>query len=121
MKKIVYTCDKCRREIEGNPAKFFSETLDSKTGDFVYDDPHPDLKELDFCKECNDSLANLIRRTCEKGIPAVINKEFDAAVQEMVDSVKDTSDSDNPPPRRRRRDAGLTPGKSGRCTTQAGR
>ena len=99
MKKIVYTCDRCKQEIEGAPAKFFSETLDPKTGDFVYEDPYPELKELDFCRSCNDFFADLIKRHCKKGVPAVVNKEFEAAVQEMVDSVKDESDSDNPSPR----------------------
>lgn len=81
MKKIVYVCDRCKQEIEGNPAKLFSETVDREIDDFVCENPYPVLEKLVFCRSCCDFLVYLITRHCRKGVPAVNNKELEEAVR----------------------------------------
>lgn len=99
MKKILYICDRCKREIEENPTKIYVDELDRENSDFVYSDPYPEMKNRDFCKTCGEFFVGLINRHCEKGIPAVPNKEFEKAVQEMI---KDTQPSDPPPEKKTR-------------------
>lgn len=98
MKRIIYTCNRCKQEIKKDPVRFCSEISDRETEGFVYMDLYPVLEELDFCKNCADFFVDLIRRHCNKGVPALINKEFEKAVQEMVETVKDKPEEDNPPP-----------------------
>lgn len=93
MKKIVYTCDRCKKEITGGLIKICMETEDRESGDFRNDIPFPDINECDFCKSCGDFIAGQIRRFCKKGAPAIINEDFDNAVKEMVA----TSQSGPPP------------------------
>lgn len=66
VKKIIYICDQCMQEIKGNPTKLFAESVDRGNGDFMYDDPHPELKTLDFCRGCGEFWVNLIKKRCEK-------------------------------------------------------
>ena len=93
MKKILYFCNRCKREIEDNPAKIIMETVDRESGDYPVEAPYPELMDMDFCKECADFFAGLVRRHCDKGVPAVPNKEFEKAVQSMVE------EQAGPPPR----------------------
>lgn len=99
MKKIVYTCDRCKKEITGDLIKICMEVVDRESGDFRNDIPFPDINECDFCKSCGDFIAGQIRRFCKKGAPAIINEDFDNAVKEMVA----TSQSGPPPSDKPRR------------------
>lgn len=93
MKKIIYTCDRCKKEISGHIFKIFAEELEQESEDFTLEDHYPEMRTRDFCQECADFLVGLIDQKCKKGAPAQINTEFEEAVQEMVA----TSQSDPPP------------------------
>ena len=100
MKNVVYTCDRCRKEITGDPVKICMEAVDRENGDYMCEAPYPDIAELDFCTDCGDFIAGQIRRFCKKGVPAIINEDFKSAVDEMIA----TSQPDPPPtdkPKRR--------------------
>ncbi|MGN0384573.1 MAG: hypothetical protein ACI4EX_01685 [Lachnospiraceae bacterium] len=106
MKKITYICDRCHKEIESNPMRFFADSIDRENDDFICDDPYPDMKKKDFCKDCCEFLVGLIRKSCKKGVPAVINQEFESAVQDMIatsQQEKDPLPTDKP---KRRLDTG---------------
>lgn len=92
MKRIVYTCDRCRKEITGNPHRMFIECVDRETGDFQQETVHPEVGQLDICKECTDFLAGLVMKHVKKGAPAVVNEDFEKAVEDMVA----TSQQDKP-------------------------
>lgn len=94
MKKIIYTCDRCQKEISGNLIKICMEEVDRESGDFFTDLPFPDVRECDFCKSCADFIAGQIRHFCKKGAPAIIDEDFEKTVEEMV------ATSQSSPPRR---------------------
>lgn len=104
MKKILYICDRCKREIEENPVKLIAEEMDRESEDYLYDDPYPELKLLDLCKNCGDSIVGLIKRHCARGAPATVNQDFEKAVEEMAQGSRE----ENPPPaeKKHRLDAG---------------
>lgn len=96
MKKII--CDKCRKEITGNPVKIIFEEVDRNTEDYCEGTLHTDLACIDLCVTCKDALADMVRKFC--GIkaqrkPAVINQEFESAVQDMIATSQQEKD---PPP-----------------------
>ena len=93
---MLYTCDRCRKEITGNPVRICMEVVDRENDDYMYEARYPDIAELDFCRDCGDFIAGRIRHFCKKGAPAVINEDFESAVEEMV-----ATSQTNPPPRRR--------------------
>lgn len=93
MKKIIYTCDRCKQEITGNIFKIFIEGVNRESEDFILDDPYPEMKNRDFCRECADYFAGLINEKCKKGVPATINKDFEDTVQDMIA----TSQQESPP------------------------
>lgn len=112
MKKIIYTCDRCKKEITGDLIKICMETVDRESGDFSTVFPFPDIREYDFCKSCADFIAGQIRRFCKKGVPAIINEDFDNAVKEMI-----ATSQSSPPP------VGQAQAETGRgkdCSTQEG-
>lgn len=104
MKKILYICDRCKREIEKNPVKLIVEEVDRENEDFLYEDPYPELKLLDLCKNCGDSIVGLIKRNCARGVPATVDQGFEKVIEEMVQG----SQEENSPPaeKKRRLDAG---------------
>lgn len=81
MKKTI--CDRCGVVIIENPIKICLEEVDRKTGDFSEEQIHTDLADIDLCRSCSISLANEIRLFCHR-IPAIINQDFEDAVQEMI-------------------------------------
>lgn len=93
MKKIIYTCDRCKQEITGNIFKILAEEADRESEDFAPNDPYPEMKYRDFCRDCADYFAGLINEKCKKGVPATVNKDFEDAVQDMVA----TSQQESPP------------------------
>lgn len=97
MKKIVYTCDRCKSEIRENPIRFFMRSYGREDGIAISkSQTDKEMEELDFCKNCADFLTDLIKRKCKKGAPAVVNPEFEAAVEEMVAT---SQPEDNTPPK----------------------
>lgn len=94
MKKILYICDRCKREIEKNPVKLIAKEVDRESEDYLYGDPYPELKLLDLCKNCGDSIVGLIKRHCARGVPATVNQDFEKAVEEAV---QDFLEKDPPP------------------------
>ena len=78
MKKISYICDKCKREFKENPVKVIVEEVDRENEDFLQDDPYPELKQLDFCKDCGDFIVGLIK--CTVRTPITLNDELRDAV-----------------------------------------
>lgn len=100
MKRMLYTCDRCRKEITGDPVNICMEVIDRENSDYLSDAPYPDIAELDFCRDCGDFIADRIRHFCKKGATAIINEDFESAVEEMIA----TSQPDPPPtdkPKRR--------------------
>lgn len=59
MKKVIYICDKCGREIEGNPYRVAVDELPVET---VGCPRHcPEMDGMHFCRDCVDTLVDLIR------------------------------------------------------------
>lgn len=102
MKRIVYTCDRCGHEITDDPIRVCMEVVDRESSDFRTDEPFPDISGYDFCKACGEFIAGQIRRFCKKGAPAVINQDFENAIQEMV------ATSQSGPPHRKSREENWT-------------
>lgn len=72
MKEIIYTCDRCRQKIDGNPSKIHVDSLltelpDQETERQVPPPVYPELQDLDLCKDCTDFFVSLIKRHCRKG------------------------------------------------------
>lgn len=98
MKKIIYTCDRCGKEILGNFYKICVDEIERENEDLSLDsDRYPDIRQRDYCQECTDYLASVINQKTKKGAPAQINTEFSEAVEEMVA----TSQSEDKPKRQR--------------------
>lgn len=88
MKKTVYTCDRCKKEIAGDPVKICMEVVDRQNGDFSNNFPFPDIREYDFCDSCGEYIAGQIRRFCKKGAPAINDPDAGAAVKETAATSK---------------------------------
>lgn len=66
MKRIIYICDKCGREIEGDPYKvavdkLFAKPPGQEVNGIMSPHPYPEMDSLHFCKDCMGSLVDLIR------------------------------------------------------------
>lgn len=67
MRKTVINCDRCGHEIEGDPYKIITEQVDKESGDWL--DPEAeeqldgikDIPKMDFCKNCMETLIEIIR------------------------------------------------------------
>lgn len=95
MRKIF--CDRCGEEITENPVKVAFEEIDRLTGDFAEMGLHTDLTAIDLCKNCTDRIADKIRLFCHR-CPAIINQDFEDAVQEMIaTSQSKNGECDSPP------------------------
>lgn len=84
MKKTVYTCDRCKKEIAGDPVKICMEVVDRKNDGFTNSFPFPNIREYDFCDSCGEYIAGQIRRFCKKGAPAITDQDGGAAVIETA-------------------------------------
>lgn len=85
MRKIVIKCDRCGKEIEGNPIKIIPEYAHRESGDLWPDGNTKDniayeqeMIDKDFCEEC----VRKILRYSQGGMKP--NPEFEQAVQEMI-------------------------------------
>ncbi len=82
IQKIV--CDRCGKEIAGNPVQIMPGYVDRKTGDLWPDNnnPLPDWAEKilgkDFCVECTEKIVRYANGRLK------VNPEFEQAVEEMV-------------------------------------
>lgn len=110
MRKIF--CDRCGGEITENPVKICMEEVDRKTGDFAEYRLHGDLADIDLCKHCADCLADKTRIFCRKRKPAIINQDFEDAIQDMIATSQPDACESNPP-RRTSPNADWTAGKYG--------
>lgn len=87
MKKIIYTCDRCRKEIKDSPYrilvdKLYVEDPEQEVKGIMCPQPHPEIRDLDLCRDCTDFLVGLLKKHMRA--PAAINDEFEEAVQEIV-------------------------------------
>ena len=87
MKKIIYTCDRCRKEIKDSPYrilvdKLYVEDPEQEVKGIMCPQPHLEIRDLDLCKDCTDFLVGLLKKHMRA--PAAINDDFEEAVQEMV-------------------------------------
>lgn len=98
MKKIIHICDRCRKEIREKAYRFMAEGFNVENGDYVGENPYPEMERLDFCKDCADYLDDLIRHHCKKASPAIINQEFEDAVQDMIATLQPECGTNPPPP-----------------------
>ena len=97
MKEFVCTCDRCGNKIKGNSVVISAVTMDYKNKKYL-GDLYPELREMDFCKNCADFFADLIRQHCKKGAPAIIDPDTEAAVDEMIATSQSKDTKTDPPP-----------------------
>lgn len=84
MKKTAYICDRCKREITKTaPIQIYGEYI-NRDGSEYKNGRCLELEDYHFCSDCADTLFSLIERNCKKGVPAVKNPDFEAAVEEMI-------------------------------------
>ena len=102
MKKIIYYCDRCHREIDGRPVKLVVERWDEDG--FVVEFPEDiakayaaDLSDKDYCVECFETIAKLI-----------MPEEFDTA--EEPEPIEEEPEPDKP---KRKRAQNIDMGKVG--------
>lgn len=90
MRVTMIKCDICKKEIGGNPFKFSVVQEDrANAGELLdlqgeYADESAKLYDYDYCPSC---VRRMMRRLMGK--PAVINSDFDQAVNEMIQEMKD--------------------------------
>lgn len=90
MRMTMIKCDICKKEIEGNPFKFSVCQEDRTRNGQLVDlegevlDESVGLYNYDYCPSC---IRRMMRRLMGK--PAIINPEFDQAVDEMIRGSKE--------------------------------
>lgn len=75
-RKLIIYCDRCRKEIEGNPAKLCAEFYDREKDDFT-DGIVPgteNVHEKDYCVNC---ISDIFRYANKKPV-ATVNQDFEA-------------------------------------------
>lgn len=74
MKKVIYICDRCRKEIVGGPIKIIAELLDPENEDFTETVPKnlQGIREKHFCMSCTEKVLATAQGLCVK-------KEFEDA------------------------------------------
>ncbi|MBD5456192.1 MAG: hypothetical protein HDR23_06930 [Lachnospiraceae bacterium] len=93
MRTTVILCDRCGKEIAGNPVKIIAECVDRENADLGPDngEKFPEgaegLSDKDFCENC----AGKIVRCALGGMKE--NPEFKKAVEEMVEGVSQLNDN----------------------------
>ena len=87
MRKIQIICDGCFKIIEGNPIKIILEEVKRDDRDFATNF-NPEILEREYCRKCAGRINNFINGLPDRPKPAVINKAFENAVQEMVEEYK---------------------------------
>lgn len=60
MRETVIYCDKCQKQIVGDPFKVFFEQVDARTGDFSKELLYPDIRRLEFCGACIQEISEFI-------------------------------------------------------------
>lgn len=95
MRIKMIKCDICKKEIEGNPYKFSVCQEDRESVGTLLDlegevlDRSMELYDYDYCPSC---IRRMMRRLMGK--PAIINPEFDQAVDEMIKEGKEDKTED---------------------------
>lgn len=90
MRIKMIKCDICKKEIEGNPYKFSVCQEDRESVGTLLDlegevlDRSVELYDYDYCPNC---IRRMMRRLMGK--PAIIDPEFDQAVDDMIRGSKD--------------------------------
>lgn len=90
MRIKMIKCDICKKEIEGNPYKFSVCQEDRESVGTLLDlegevlDRSVELYDYDYCPDC---IRRMMRRLMGK--PAIIDPEFDQAVDEMIQGSKE--------------------------------
>lgn len=90
MRIKMIKCDICKKEIEGNPYKFSVCQEDRESVGTLLDlegevlDRSLELYDYDYCPSC---IRRMMRRLMGK--PAIIDPEFDQAVDEMIQRSKE--------------------------------
>ena len=90
MRIKMIKCDICKKEITGNPFKFSVAQEDRESVGTLFDlegevlDRSVELYDYDYCPDC---VRRMMRRLMGK--PAIINPEFDQAVDEMIKEGKE--------------------------------
>ena len=72
MKKVTYFCDRCKKEIEGNPLKIIVEEATHDTEDLVEEIPEQfePIRKKHFCLQCTERVIATATGLCVK-------KDFD--------------------------------------------
>lgn len=84
MRKVVISCDRCGKVIEGYPVNIAAEYVDRDSGDFWPDsvEKRPDWSQKiagrDFCEKCTEKIVRYALGGMKE------NEEFAKAVEEMV-------------------------------------
>lgn len=95
MRIKMIKCDICKKEIDGNPYKFSVCQEDRESVGTLLDlegevlDRSMELYDYDYCPSC---IRRMMRRLMGK--PAIINPEFDQAVDEMIKEGKEDKTED---------------------------
>ena len=84
MKKVIYICDRCRKEIVGGPIKIIAEILDPENEDFTDEIPAnlQGIRDKHFCMNCTEKVIAAAQGLCVK-------KEFeDTFIVPLMGDVK---------------------------------
>lgn len=69
MREIKYFCDRCRREITGNPLQIAVEEVERGDDGFLVDSPNQFTEKIydkDFCTECMERMVAFMTGICER-------------------------------------------------------
>lgn len=83
MRETVIYCDKCQKQIIGDPLKVFFEQVDAKTGDWSKEILYPDIRTLDFCGACIQDISEFI--TDSKPEKMIKPNSSEAMAMEILD------------------------------------
>lgn len=60
MKKITYTCDRCRKEITGGVLQIFPQYIEPGSGDYEEKQPYEAQLGRHYCEECAKLVMDLL-------------------------------------------------------------
>lgn len=99
MKKIVYVCNKCKKEIGGGVLQIFPQYIDRITGDYEEQQPFDAQLGKHYCEECTHRALSLL---AIPGAEVFVRENEDQDQQDDGSSEDDGEpDIDRPPEKKR--------------------
>lgn len=90
MKKLIYVCDRCGKEITGDIFKIILEAIDRKTEDYAAVPIYPEQLEKHYCGVCTSAFISVLNTLTEVELPEEAAQTEDEPKEEEQEEEPET-------------------------------